>query len=74
MDANLVGSSSDAFWREKDKYYYLYLKGEQIAARTKSTYVGDDVLVYDSKTNNTFILKDYATSGDNKLRPAVLFR
>ncbi|MGD0583232.1 MAG: caspase family protein [Bacteroidales bacterium] len=73
MDANLVGSSSDAFWREKDKYYYLYLKGEQIAARTKSTYVGDDVLVYDSQTNNTFIFKDYATSGDNKLRPAILF-
>jgi hypothetical protein len=73
MDAKVIGSASDSYWREKDKFYYLYYKGEQIAARTKSTYVGKDVLVYDSKTNNTFIFKEYASSNDNKLRPAILF-
>jgi hypothetical protein len=73
MDAKLIGSSSDAFWREKDGYYYLYYKGEQVAARTKSTYVDKDVLVYDEKTNNTYLFKDYSTSADNKLRPAILF-
>lgn len=73
LEAKLVGSISDAYWREKDGFYYLYVKGDQIAARTKSVYVGKDVLVYDEQTNNTYIFKEYASSGDNKLRPAILF-
>ncbi|HVN59168.1 MAG TPA: caspase domain-containing protein [Bacteroidales bacterium] len=73
LDARLVGSTADAYWRAKNGFYYLYYKGEQVAARTKNTFVGKDVLVYDVKTNNTYLLKDYKANSDNKIRPAELF-
>ena len=73
LQAKILDNSSNAFYRIKDEYYYLYVKGEQIASRTKSVYVDKDVLVYDGQTNTTYILKDYKSNSDNKFRPAVLF-
>jgi hypothetical protein len=73
LAAKYLGGTTDAFWRAKNEYYYLYYKGEQVAARTKSTYVDKDVLVYDGQTNSTFIFRDFKACNDNKLRPADLF-
>ena len=73
MNAKFLGGTTDAYWRAKGGYYYLYYKGEQIAARTKSTFVDKDVMVYDGETNNTYIFRNYNSYSDNKLRPAELF-
>jgi len=73
LPAIKLDNSTNVFYRVKDDFFYLYVKGEQIANRTKSVFVDNDVLVYDGQTNTTYILKDYKYSNDNKLRPAVLF-
>jgi hypothetical protein len=73
LPAKILDNSTSVFYRVKEGSYYLYVKGEQIAARTTSTYVDNDVLVYDEQTNTTYILKDYRNSDNNKLRPGVIF-
>ena len=73
MDARVLGNSSNAYWRETEGSYYLYVKGELISSRTKSVFVDKDVLVYDSQTNTTYILNDYKASNDNQLRSAIIF-
>jgi hypothetical protein len=73
LTAKMLDNLTNVFYRVKDDYFYLYVKGEQIANRTESVFVDNDVLVYDGQTNTTYILKDYKNSNDNKLRPAVLF-
>jgi hypothetical protein len=73
-DAKFLGSTFDAYWSaDKERYYSLYCKGEQIAKRTNCTYVDNDLLVYDKKANNTYIFKDFEKNLDSKIRPAVLF-
>jgi hypothetical protein len=73
MDAKILGNTSNAYWRSKKGFYFLYVKGKQIAARTKPVFVDQDLLVYDGETNTTYILKDYTKSNDNKLHEAVIF-
>lgn len=73
MDARILGSSSNSYWKSESGYYYLYVKGEQIAARTKSVYVDKDLLVYDSLTNTTYILEGYTGGKDKVLHPSVIF-
>lgn len=59
-------------WRSKDGFYYLYVNGEQIAARTKSVYVDNDLLVYDPDKNTTYLLKNYSVEKQNQLHPAAI--
>lgn len=73
LQAVVLGSNSSCWWMSKDGYYYLYVKGAQVAARTKSSYVDNDLLVYDTETNITYILKDYINTNDNKIHEAVIF-
>jgi hypothetical protein len=69
----LLDNSTNVFWLCENNLFYLYVKGEQIAQRTKSVFVDNDVLVYDDKANTTYILKEYKKNCDNKIRAAVLF-
>ena len=73
VNARVLGNTSNAFWRETDGRFHLYVKGEEIALRTTSVFVGNDVLVYDSQTNTTYILDAYKENNDNKLRPSLIF-
>jgi hypothetical protein len=73
LQAKILDNTAIAFYRAKDDFYYLYVKGENIANRTKSAYVDNDLLVYDQQTNTTYILKDFKKNSDNQPRPAVLF-
>jgi hypothetical protein len=73
LETKVMGTTSNSWWKSKDGYYYLYVKGDQIAARTKSCFVDKDLLVYDKESNTTFILNNYKDGGDNKLRPATIF-
>jgi hypothetical protein len=73
LPARILGNSSDAFWRFDSTYYYLYVKGSLISARTKRFVIDNDLLVYDEPTNTTYIFKDFKHSNDNQLRPATLF-
>jgi hypothetical protein len=71
LPVKIIGSGSDIFWRSKDGYYYIYVKGEQIAdATAKSSYVNNDLLVYLPATNTTYLLENYTKMSDNKLHPA----
>jgi hypothetical protein len=73
LPAKVLGNMTDAWWRFDSTYYYLYVKGALISARTKRFSIDNDLLVYDEPTNTTYILKDLTHSNDNKLRPATLF-
>lgn len=73
LNARVLGSESVAWWRLDSKYYYLYVKGEDIGPRTKRFVVDNDMLVYDEPSNTTYIFKNYTGSADNQFRPAVLF-
>ena len=73
IPAKVLGNSCDAWWRYDSTYYYLYVKGSLISARTKRFTIDNDLLVYDEPTNTTYIFKDFTHSNDNQLRPATLF-
>jgi hypothetical protein len=73
MEAKILGSSTNSYWKSDKGYYYLYVKGEQIAARTKSVYVDKDLLAYDGQTNTTYILKGFGDARDKVLTPSVVF-
>jgi uncharacterized caspase-like protein len=73
LPAKVLGNFTDAWWRFDSTYYYLYVKGELISARTKRFAIDNDLLVYDEPTNTTYILKDFTHCKDNQLRPATLF-
>jgi hypothetical protein len=73
LTATVLGNESVAWWRMDSKYYYLYVRGEDIGSRTKRFIVDNDMLVYDEPTNTTYIFKNYTGSADNQFRPAILF-
>jgi hypothetical protein len=73
LPAIVLDNSTNSFWRCDGDTYYLYVKGDQIAKKTtKSSYVENDLLVYDDETNTTYILRNFANNSDNKIRPAEL--
>jgi hypothetical protein len=73
LTARILGNENVAWWRLDSKYYYLYVRGEDIGSRTKRFIVDNDMLVYDEPTNTTYIFKNYTGSADNQFRPAILF-
>ncbi len=74
LNAQLFGANENILWKRSiENLFWLYVKGEQIAKRTKSVWVDDDVLVYDKESNTTYILKDYKHRTDNLLRTAIVF-
>ncbi|WP_185114003.1 caspase family protein [Fulvivirga imtechensis] len=65
-------SKGNATWKAKDKYYWLYVGGEQIATRTTSCYSENDLIVFDPVTSQTYLLEDYKNNQDDQLRTATL--
>jgi hypothetical protein len=70
--AETVYSTNGTLWRGDNKYYYLYVDGEQIGARTFCQWNGNDLLIYDETGGSSYLLPDYYNSRDNLLRQAEI--
>jgi hypothetical protein len=70
--AELVNSANGTLWRNDSKYFYLYVEGEQIGARTFWQWNGNDLIVYDEPGGCSYLLPDFYNSRDNTLRPAEI--
>jgi hypothetical protein len=69
--AVLFDNAEFAFWRRLENTYWLYVKGEEIQARTKNSQAVNDLLVYDTQTNITYLLEGYfGESNVRLLKPA----
>jgi len=68
--AEVLYSTSEAFWRTNGSEYWMYHKGNAVNSETVSEWVGDHLLVYRTTTNEYFLLRDYKNRGDNQLRSA----
>lgn len=69
--AILFDNAESAFWRRMGNSYWLYVKGEEIQTRTKNSQANNDLLVYDEKTNITYLLDGYfGETNTSQLKPA----
>ncbi len=67
-----VFTPNNTLWWADEKHYYLYSDGVQIAARTWSTWNGNDLIVHDIEAFSSYLLKDYYNHTDQALRPAEI--
>jgi hypothetical protein len=70
--AEPVYSINGTLWRYDGKYYFLYVEGEQIGARTYTQWNGNDLIVYDEQGGSSYLLTDFYNRKDNVLRPAEI--
>ena len=67
--ARFIFSSNHTLWWADAKYFYLYVNGHQIAARTYWQWSGNDLIVYDEEGQSSFRLPDYYNNLDETPRP-----
>ena len=72
MKAEPVFSSNHTLWWAKDGYFYLYVRGDQIAQRTYWQWTGNDLIVYDHQGQSSYRFPDYYNNSDGILRPAEI--
>jgi hypothetical protein len=70
--AEPVFSPNGTLWRYDGQYYFLYVNGEQVGARTFSQWSGNDLIVYDEQAGSSYLLTDIYNRNDNRLRPAEI--
>jgi hypothetical protein len=70
--ADPVYSANGTLWRGDNKYYYLYVEGEQIGARTFWQWNGNDLIVFDEQGGYSYQLPDFYNCRDNSLRQAEI--
>lgn len=70
--ADPVYSANGTLWRYNGSYYFLYVEGVQIGARTFSQWNGNDLIVYDEQAFSSYLLPDLYNSNDNVLRQAEI--
>ena len=70
--ADPVYSTNGTLWRYDGNYYYLYVEGEQIGARTFSQWNGNDLIVYDEQGGCSYLMPDLYNRKDNLLRSAEI--
>jgi hypothetical protein len=70
----LLGTGSSVFWRHDgaNNEYGLYVEGESIASRCKTTYAGDHYIVYDPQQRKTYLLEGFKNRKDNQIRAGRL--
>ncbi|MBL6445778.1 caspase family protein [Fulvivirga sp. 29W222] len=71
-DNNSYKSKGNATWRSKDNLYWLYVNGEQIAKRTNSVFIDNDLLIYDPSDNLSYLLEGYKEKQDDQIRSAII--
>jgi len=67
---NYKDNSFKASWKTENGKYWLYINGKH-SSGTKSTYVGDDVIVYDPNTKTNYMMYGYRNNIDGVEREAV---
>ena len=67
-----VASINGTLWRYDGQYYYLYVEGDQVAARTFAQWRGNDLIVYDEAGSSSYLLADLYNRKDNMLRSAKI--
>ena len=70
--ADPVFSTNGTLWRFNGSFYFLYVEGEQIGARTYSQWNGNDLIVYDEQGFSSYLLPDLYNCNDNLLRQAEI--
>lgn len=65
-----TSTTAEVYWKQKDGLYFMYDEGNRIDEFTNSAWSGKDLLVYDQKTQRTFLFEDFENRNDNKLRLA----
>ncbi len=71
-EAKEIDSPSGAFWLADDSGYWIILKGEDISSETTNAWRGDDLLVYYPSNGKYYMLGNYNSSLDKKLKRAEL--
>lgn len=66
----LTNNSEDILWKTKESIYTIFFKGEDISEITKSSWSGDDYMIYNPKNNSSYILENYKNRKDYKIRIA----
>jgi len=67
--AELLGRATSSYWRTNGSSYWLYQKGNYIGS-TRSFWLGDDLVVYDTIGNRSYQFMNYKTASINKIYPA----
>ena len=70
--AQLLNDQHSAFWSGFNNKYHLYIKGKDIATETTSSWRGNDLEVYHTASQTTYLLKNFATLQDRQLRTATM--
>jgi hypothetical protein len=61
-----------AFWMREGNKFYFFVNGQSVGHRTISTWEGNDVLLKDTGTGQTFRLKNFRHTPDNFLTTAFV--
>jgi hypothetical protein len=65
-------TSSNAFWRvNKEKSFWFYIEGEDVSGNIANTYYGQDLLIFDKKSNRYYVMNGYSGSEPGNLYPAT---
>ncbi len=59
-------------WKANREEYFLYHRGREISSHTRFHWAGDDILVFYPITNCTYLLRDFESYRDGKMRPAEI--
>jgi len=70
--AEPVYTGNGTLWRVNGNFYYLYVEGEQIGARTFFQWNGNDLIICDEQGASSYLLPDFYNCKDNLLRPAEI--
>lgn len=65
-----INAESGAEWRAGDRGYYFMVNGETVTDRLHNSWVGDDLIVYDTKTGSNYLLEGFRARRDMTNRPA----
>ncbi len=73
-EAEIIGDAGMIMWSRSDNTYYLYRNGEQFAGMetTVADFCGNDLLVYEKNTQQTYLLQGWTTSNDGQVRNATI--
>lgn len=63
-------SFKDAEWKAGDRGYFFFVNGKSITHRLHNSWVGDDLIVYDTEEKTSYLLENFRNQRDLETRPA----
>ena len=72
--ATILAKPGMITWSRMDNTYYLYRGGVQFAGTetTVADFCGDDLLVYEKASQQSYLLQGWTTSNDGQVRTAII--